>query len=172
MDEKLTIFIALTSAAVVLQMLILAGMFFTMRKLATQVMGIADEFKSKALPLLDDTKHLQAEAKKILETSAPKVELVLDNAAAITTTAQGAIGRMETTLNDVLDRARLQIIRADELITRAMDHIEETTEKVTHTVSAPVRKASGILQGISTGVGTYFGNKKPRKPGPSDEMFI
>jgi hypothetical protein len=172
MDEKLTIFIAVTSAAVVLQMLILAGMFFTMRKLATQVLGIADEFKTKALPLLDDTKHLQADVKKILETSTPKVELVLDNAAAITTSAHSAIGRVEATLNDVLDRARLQTIRADELITRAMDHVEETSDKVTHAVSTPVRQASGILQGISTGVGTYFGNKKARKAGPSDEMFI
>jgi len=172
MDEKLTIFIAVTSGAVVLQMLILAGMFFTVRKLADQVMGIADEFKTKALPLLDDTKHLQADVKKLLETSTPKVELVLDNAAAITTSAHGAIGRAETTLNDVLDRARLQIIRADELITSAMDHVEETSDKVTHAVSTPVRHASGIVQGISTGFGTYFGNKRARKPGPSDEMFI
>jgi hypothetical protein len=172
MDEKLTIFIAVTSGAVVLQMLILAGMFFTVRKLAGQVMGIADEFKTKALPLLDDTKHLQADVKKLLETSTPKVELVLDNAAAITTSAHGAIGRAETTLNDVLDRARLQIIRADELITSAMDHVEETSDKVTHAVSTPVRHASGIVQGISTGFGTYFGNKRARKPGPSDEMFI
>jgi len=163
MDEKLTIFIAVTSAAVVLQMLILAGMFFTVRKVADQVMGMADEFKSKAMPLLDDTKHLQADVKKILE---------LDNAAAITTSAHGAIGRVETTLNDVLDRARLQIIRADELVTRAMDRVEETSDKVTHAVSTPVRHASGIVQGISTGFGTYFGNKRAGKPGPSDEMFI
>jgi len=172
MDEKLTIFIAVTSGAVVLQMLILAGMFFTVRKLAGQVMGIADEFKTKALPLLDDTKHLQADVKKLLETSTPKVELVLDNAAAITTSAHGAIGRAETTLNDVLDRARLQIIRADELITSAMDHVEETSDKVTHAVSTPVRHASGIVQGISTGFGAFFGNKRARKSGPSDEMFI
>jgi hypothetical protein len=172
MDEKLTIFIAVTSAAVVLQMLILAGMFFTMRKLAGQVMGIADEFKTKALPLLDDTKHLQADVKKLLETSSPKVELVLDNAAAITTSAHAAIGRAETTLNDVLDRARLQIIRADELVTRAMDQVEETSDKVTHAVSTPVRHASGIVQGISTGFGAFFGNKRARKSGPSDEMFI
>jgi len=172
MDEKLTIFIAVTSAAVVLQMLILAGMFFTVRKVAGQVMGMADEFKSKAMPLLDDTKHLQADVKKILENSTPKLDLVLDNAAAITTSAHGAIGRVETTLNDVLDRARLQIIRVDELVTRAMDRVEETSDKVTHVVSTPVRHASGIVQGISTGFGTYFGNKRAGKPGPSDEMFI
>jgi methyl-accepting chemotaxis protein len=172
MDEKLTIFIAVTSAAVVLQMLILAGMFFTLRKLAVGVQAATDEVKTHAMPLLENGKHLQAQLQKLLDTSSPKIELVLDNTAAITTTAHNGIGRAESTLNDVLDRARLQIIRADEMVTRAMDQVEETTEKVAHTVTSPVKHASGIVQGISTGFGTYFGQKRPRRPGPSDEMFI
>ena len=49
------------------------------------------------------------------------MELVLDNAATITTTAYTGIGRVESTVNDMLDRARLQVIRADEMVTRAMD---------------------------------------------------
>jgi prophage DNA circulation protein len=172
MDDKLTIFIAVTSAAVVLQMLILAGMYFAMRKLAAQVSSVTEEVKIQGLPLLESGKKLEADVRRLLETSTPKVELVLDNAAAITTSAHGAIERVETSLNDVLDRARLQIIRADEMVTRAMDHVEETTEKVAHTVTTPVKHASGIVQGISTGLGTYFGQKRARKPGPSDEMFI
>jgi hypothetical protein len=172
MDEKLTIFIAVTSAAVVVQMLILLAMFFTMRKLSAHVTTVSDELKTQALPLLESGKKLEAEIRRLLETSAPKVELVLDNAAAITTTAHGAIGRVETTLNDVLDRARLQIIRADEMVTRAMDQVEETSEKVAHTVTTPVKHATGIVQGISTGFGAYFGQKRVRSPGPSDEMFI
>ena len=172
MDEKLIIFIAVTSAAVVLQMLILAGMFFTLRKMAAQVQSATDELKTQAMPLLENVRNIQAQIQHVLETSSPKLELVLDNAAAITTTAHNGIGRVETTLNDVLDRARLQIIRADEMVTRAMDSVEQTTEKVAHSVTSPVKHASGIAKGISTGVGTFFGQKKPRKPGPSDEMFI
>jgi hypothetical protein len=172
MDEKLTIFIAVTSVAIVLQMLILAAIFFTMRKLALQVTTVSNDIRAEAMPLLQSGKKLEADIRRLVETSAPKVELVLDNTAAITTTAHGAIGRVETTLNDLLDRARLQVIRADDMVTRAMDRLEETSEKVAHTVTSPVKHASGIVQGISTGVGTFFGQKKPRKPGPSDEMFI
>ena len=122
MDDKLTIFIAVTSAAVVLQMLILAGMYFTLRTLSTHLKTTADEFKAQAFPLLENGKAIQADIKRILETSAPKVELVLDNAAAITTTAHAGIERVESTMNDILDRARLQVIRADEMVTRAMDY--------------------------------------------------
>jgi hypothetical protein len=172
MDEKLTIFIAVTSAAVVLQMLLLAGMFFTLRALGTHLKTTADEVKAQASPLLQDGKALQADIKKILETSAPKVELVLDNAARISTTAYTGIERVETTVNDMLDRARLQVIRADEMVTRAMDQVEDTTEKVAHTVTSPVRHASGLVQGITAGLGAYFGQKRKRDGGPSDEMFI
>jgi len=172
MDEKLTLFIAVTSGAVVLQMLILAGMFVALRKLSSNLQSVADEVKTQALPLLENGKRLQAQVQHVLDTSTPKLELVLDNAAAITTTAHASIGRVESTLNDVLDRARLQVIRADEMVTRAMDQVEETTEKVAHSVTSPVKHASGIVHGISTGFGTFFGQKRPRKPGPSDEMFI
>ena len=172
MDDKLTIFVAVTSAAVVLQMLILAGIFFAVRKLGTQLNKVADEMKTQALPLLDNLKVMLADVKRTVETSTPKVELVLDNVAGITTTAHAGIGRVETTVNDVLDRARLQVIRADEMVTRAMDQMEETTEKVAHSVTSPVKHASGIMQGISTGFGAYFGQKRQRERGPSDEMFI
>lgn len=172
MDDKLTIFIAVTSAAVVLQMLILAGMYFAVRQIGAHLMSVADEVKSQAIPLLESGKAMQADMKKMLETSAPKVDLVLDNAAAITTTAHAGLGRVESTLNDVLDRARLQVIRVDEMMTRAMDTVEDTSEKVAHSVTSPVKHASGLVQGISAGLGAYFGQKRHRNGGPSDEMFI
>lgn len=172
MDDKLTFVLIAITAAVVLQMLILAGMFFTVRKLSLHLKSVADEVKTQALPLLEGTKTLQADVKRIVETSAPKFELALDNAAAISTTAHAGIGRMESTVNDLLDRARLQIIRADEMVTRAMDSVEDTTDKVAHSVTSPIKHASGIMQGISTGLGTYFSQKRPRNTGPSDEMFI
>ena len=172
MDDMLTFVLIAITAAVVLQMLILAGMFFTVRKLSLHLKSVADEVKTQALPLLEGTKTLQADVTRIVETSAPKFELVLDNAAAISTTAHAGIGRMESTVNDLLDRARLQIIRADEMVTRAMDSVEDTTDKVAHSVTSPIKHASGIMQGISTGLGTYFSQKRPRNTGPSDEMFI
>jgi hypothetical protein len=172
MDENLTIFIAVTSAGVVLQMLMLLGMYLTLRTLSAHINSLADEVKSQVFPLLESGTHLQAHIKRIIETSSPKVELVLDSAAAITTTAYAGIGRVEGTVNDILDRAQLQVIRADEMITRAMDQVEDTTQKVARTVTSPIKHANGLLQGISAGVSAFFGKKCSRNGGPSDEMFI
>ncbi len=172
MDDKLTIFVAVTSAAVVIQMLILLGMYVTLRQLSDHVSSATHEVKSQILSFLEKGKHLVADTHKILGTSSRKVELVLDNAAAITTTAYSGIGRVEGTVNDVLDRAQLQVICVDSIITRAMDQVENTTEKVGHRVTLPIKHANGLVRAVSAGVGVFFGQKRSRNGVPSDEMFI
>jgi methyl-accepting chemotaxis protein len=173
MDDKLNIFIAVTSAAVVLQMLILFFLYLAVRKLSTRLQSVVDETQSRVLPLLEETKVMQHDVKAFIETARPKIDLVLDNAAHVTTLARADAERLEVTFNDLLDRVRLQVIRADEMVTRTMDRVEETSEKVQHSVMSPVRQVSGIVQAISVGVGTFFSNQRRRRNGgPSEEMFI
>jgi len=180
MDTLLTAFIAVTAAAVVLQFLILLAMFMVMRKLAGRVEALADKVEDttsvvqvRVLPLLDNAKLMQQQVKGFIETSRPKIETLVDNVTQITTTARASVERLDVTLNDAIDRARLQVIRGDEILTRTIDRIEETSDKVSHTVMSPVRQVSGIMQAISTGVGAYFNQQKRRRNGgPSDEMFI
>ncbi len=180
MDNELTLFVAVTSVAVVLQMLILLALYLVTRKLSTRMEALADRVEDTAgtlqvrvLPVIDNVKAIQQDVKSFIETARPKVEIVLDNLSQISTTARGSVERIDTTVNDAVDRIRLQVIRGDEMITRTMDRIEETSEKVQHTVMSPVRQVSGIVHAISTGVGSYFNQQKRRRNGgPSDEMFI
>jgi len=172
MDE-LTIFIAITAAAVFLQAVVLFALYLAMRKLSARIQEVTDETQSRVFPLLENAKVMQQDVKNLLETTRPKLDLVLDNLAHMTTTARANVERADATLNDLLDRVRLQVIRADEMVTRTMDRVEETSEKVQHSVMSPVRQVSGIVQAISVGVGTFFSNQKRRRNGgPSDEMFI
>jgi len=179
-DRLLTIFIAVTAAAVVLQMLILLGIFLAVRKLSGRMEALADKVEDttgilqvRVLPVIDNLKSIQQEIKTFLETSRPKVETLLDNLSHISTTARGSVERIDSTVNDAVDRVRLQVIRGDEMLTRTMDRIEETTEQVHQTVMSPVRQVSGLVYAISTGVGSYFNQQKRRRNGgPSDEMFI
>jgi hypothetical protein len=88
---------------------------------------------------------------------------------------RGQLGRLDATVNDVLDRTRLQVIRADELLNRTMDRVEETTEMVHKTVVSPVRQLSGLMQGLTVGLEFLFAGKRRRREGvtvPQDEMFI
>ena len=173
MDDKLTIFIAITSAAVVLQMLILLVLCIVVFKLSARLKTVADETESRVFPLLENAKVLLQDVKTTLETTRPKIDVILDNAAHVTTTVRSDAERVQATLNDLLDRVRLQVIRADEMVTHTMDRVEETSEKVQHSVMSPIRKVSGIAQAVSVGVETYFSNQKRRRNGGQrDEMFI
>ncbi len=173
MDQTLTIFIAVTSAAVVLQMVILLALYLAVRKLGTQLESVTDEAQSRVFPLLENIKVMQQDIQASLETARPKIDTILDNAAHVTTVTRADIDRVGATLNDVLDRLRLQVIRGDEMLTHAMDRLEETSEKVQHSVMSPVRQVSGFVQAVSVGVGTFFSNQRRRRNGgPSEEMFI
>lgn len=180
MDDKLTWFIAVTAAAVVLQMVILLAMYLAMRKLGSRMEALADKVEnttsvvqSRVLPLVDNAKAMQQQVKDFIENSRPKIQTIVDNVTSMSGTARTTLERFDVTANDAIDRVRLQVIRGDELLTRTMDRVEETSDKVQHSVMSPVRQVSGLMQAISTGVGAYFNQQKRRRNGgQSDEMFI
>lgn len=172
MDDKLTIWIAVTSAAVILQMLILFFMYLAVRKLSKRVETVVDEIQPRVLPLLENGKAIADDVKAFLEISRPKIDVILDNAAHVTTMARTDAERVSSTVNDIVDRTRLQVIRVDEMVTHTLDRVEETSEKVQHSVMSPVRQVSGIAQAISVGVSTFFRSQKRGRNGGPDEMFI
>jgi hypothetical protein len=173
MDDKLTIFIAVTAAAVVLQMLILLGMYLTIRKLNALAKKQAEDLSSRLAPVLEDTKKLTAEVKSLLATTRPKLDVILDNVSAVSTTARDQTQKAEVALNAFMDRARLQAIRADEMLTRTLDKVEDTSSRVQHTVISPFKHLNGVLQGVGVALETLFQKSRQPKNGKHrDEMFI
>lgn len=171
--ENVTVFIAVTSAAVVLQAGILVAMFVAMRKSSERMEAIAAEVKGKALPAIEQANSMLAELR-------PKLEIIAGNLAESTTAVRDQIERVDAAVTDVVDRGRLQVIRADELLSRTLDRVEQTSELVQKTVVSPVRQISGLVQGITVGLEFLFGNRsrrnggsrEARRPVPQDEMFI
>jgi hypothetical protein len=167
-DTLLTVFIAVTAVAVVLQMAILAALYFSTKKTSARVEAIAKQLEEKALPVLTMANEMLTDAK-------PKFEAILDNMTVTTTTVREQAERLNVTLSDIVDRTRLQVIRADELVSRTMDRVEETTEAVHHVVLSPVRQLSAMMTGLMAGIGEYVGGRKIRRQEhavPQDEMFI
>jgi len=173
MDNLLTIFIAVTAGAVILQAGLLLAMYMAMRKTSTRLESLAEEVKTKALPTIDSAQALIADMR-------PKLQVIADNLADTTSAVRGQVARVDATVNDVVDRARLQIIRADDLLSRTLDRVEETSEIVHRTVVSPVRQFSGLIQGLTAGIEFFVAgrgrrngrSREQRRPVPQDEMFI
>ena len=166
METRFTWLLIEVGIAVVVQVVVLLAVLMMVRKSSARMESLANEVQRRAIPTLDA-------AQQLIQTSRPKVEEIIANLAASTTTLKGQLERLDATVSDVMDRTRLQVIRADELVTRTMDRVEETTDIVHHTVISPVRQIAGLMQGITTGIGTLFGNRRRGQVGvPNDEMFI
>ena len=159
-------FIFITGLAVLLQAGILLAMFFAMRKTSKKVEALAEEVKNKVLPTAELAHSMITELR-------PKIEAVMDNVSVSTTVLRTQLERIDATLTDIVDRTRLQVIRADEFVTGTMDKLEETREVVTRTVVSPVRYLSGIAHGLSVGLEAFFGRRRGRNGVvQQDEMFI
>ncbi|MGA9307091.1 MAG: hypothetical protein WBW31_16935 [Candidatus Sulfotelmatobacter sp.] len=171
--ENLTVFVALTGAAVALQAGVLVAMYITMRKSSARMEALALEVKTKALPTLETAQAMLAELR-------PQLTVIADNLTETTHSVRSQVERMDATVSDVVDRARLQIIRADELLSRTLDRVEETSDVVHNTVISPVRQFAGLIQGVTAGIEFLMGNRgrkngsgrEARRPVPQDEMFI
>jgi len=173
MENLTPLFIALTGAAVLLQAGLLVAMYLTMRKSSARLEALSTEVKTKALPTIEAAQAMLTELR-------PKLEVIVRNVEETTSTIRSQVQRVDATVNDAVDRARLQIIRGDELLSRTLDRVESTSEIVHKTVTSPVRRVSGIIQGVTAGIEFLLGNRGRKngnsrdtgRPVPQDEMFI
>jgi hypothetical protein len=169
MDKLVPLFIIFTAVAVMIQAGILVALFVVVRKTTGRVEKIASEVSTKALPMIETTQALLVEVK-------PRVTDIVVNAEESARIARTQMERLDATVSDIVDRTRLQVIRADELVNRTMDRVEETTDIVHRTVVSPIRHLSGLVQGVSAGLEFFLGRKRRQSRDgmgvPQDELFI
>jgi len=147
--DKLSVFSAITAAAVVLQALVLLAIFLALRKTSARVESLADEVRIRALPAFESAQNIMAESRGPLEN-------ILSN------------------LQTTTELLRVQAVRADQVITRTMDRLDRASTTV-NAVVTPARQISGIFQGVSVGIDAFLRSRQRRRQGvsgPNDEMFI
>jgi hypothetical protein len=166
--QTLNIWVAVTSLAVAIQAGILVALYMSIRKTSARMEAMADDLHKKTAPILESTQG-------IVMDSRPKIEAITDNLVAASTSIKSQVERLDATVSDAVDRTRLQIIRADDLVTRTMDRVEETTDVVHSSVISPVRQMAGLVSGLTTGIGAFFGrrpNDNREEATQDEEMFI
>jgi hypothetical protein len=169
MSDLVSIFIIVTAIAVVIQAGILVGLFVAVRKTSQRVETLATEVKTKAIPTIETAQSMMVELR-------PRLTDIVANVDESARMARAQMERLDVTVSDIVDRTRLQVIRADELVTRTMDRVEETSDMVHKTVISPIRQLSGLMTGLGAGL-EYFLGRRRRQRGdgvgvPQDELFI
>ncbi len=140
MSGWLQAFIVIAAVAIVIQMAILLGMFFQVRTAIEQFTRIATDLQNRIDPILLRTN-------RVLEDSEDRIASIMGDAAEITRVARGSAQKIDRVFTDAVERLRVQIIRADHILTGTLEVVEESGREIqAHAVdadSASVRDFEG-----------------------------
>lgn len=167
-ETLLTVFVGLTALAILIQMGVLVAIFVSSKKTSERLQRLSKDMEEDLLPMIRD-------AKVLLSESTPKVREILDNLAVLSATARQDAERISSTANEINDKVRQQMARADELVGRTLTRVEEATENVQQAITSPMRQISAVMTGVAAGLAEFLGSRKlqrRRNAMPRDEMFI
>jgi hypothetical protein len=162
-------FIIVATIAIVIQMAILLAMFVQLRTALEQFTRLANDLHARVDPIL-------LRVNRILEDSEDRIASIMGDAAEVTRLARGQAQKVDRVFTDTVERLRIQIIRADQILTGTLEVIEEAGTKVRKTLWGPVQQASALLKGLKVGLDYIRGQQHRRRDSetaPQDEeLFI
>ena len=149
-----TIFLAIIALALVVQAVgVLISSAFG-AKLLHRVNAIADIVETKTGPILDQTNT-------ILRDLAPKVKSVGENAEQISSTVRvkveelgATMTELNATMREINGKTRAQVVRADAIVTDALQGAEEISHTVQEGIKGPVKQIAGVIAGVRAAIET------------------
>jgi hypothetical protein len=162
-------FIVIAAIAIVTQTVILAVMALQMKTAIERFNRIATDLQSKIDPILVRTS-------RILEDSEDRIASIMGDAAEITRVARGSAQKIDRVFTEAVERLRIQVIRADQVLTGAMEVLEDTGTRFRKSLWEPVQQASAILKGLKVGLDFLRGQNRRSSQSESarqdEELFI
>jgi hypothetical protein len=167
MNGWIIAFFAIATIAIVMQTLILAGMYRAFKETSTELRRVVGDLHRKIDPIL-------GRINRVLENSEDKITNIVTDAAEMTRLARGQAQKVDRVVTEALERMRAQIIRADVILTGTLEAIEDAGLKLRRSVLGPLQQASAVLRGIKTGIDFIRGQRASRiEPANQDEeLFI
>ena len=171
MESWMPYFVIVTALAVVLQAIILVALFLQLRRIAARVEQTLTDLNARVTPILS---RVQA----LVEDVSPRISGIVSDASELTRLARGQAQKVDRILTETLERLRLQLIHVDQILTGAMEAVEEAGSRLRQTVWGPMIKATALVRGIQTGLEFFRAVRSGREPmePPSDQrdegMFI
>ncbi len=167
MNTLLVVFIALATAAIVLQAFAMYGIFRVMEQLRREIQGMRAEMKERLDPLT-------ASVTALVNDSHESIRTLTANAAEITRMVREQGVRVNGLVGDAVERSRRQLVRLDETATSIIEKVNNISSMVERTILTPLEEVGALIKGIRAGVDFFT---KRRSANVSDvrqdeEMFI
>lgn len=138
------LFTAVTAIGVLLQAMVLLGMFIAMKGALGRLDQVSKLAEQHVIPTLMATRQM-------LEDISPKVKLAAQNVVEASTALRIQSAHVNDTVDELLKKAESQVDRVDEMMTGTLNSIAHATATMQRAVSAPVRQFGAMLSGLRAG---------------------
>jgi hypothetical protein len=169
METWVAVFVCVAAAAILLQAAILVAMYLQMRRTTDRMERFTADLESRLTPILTRVQIL-------LEDTQPKITEMVADAAHVVYLARAQAQKVDRVFTEASDRLRGQLVRADRIVTGALEAVEDAGSKFSHNVWRPVRQVSALMQGIKVGIDllrSRRGRRRPEEPlEQEEELFI
>ncbi len=155
MDTWVQVFVVVAAVAIVIQTAMLTALFLQMKRLS---------------------ERLERWVQIFLEDTQPKISEMVADASHVVYLARAQAQKVDRVFTEAADRLRGQLVRADHILTGALEAVEDAGSKFSHSVWRPMHKVSALVQGIKVGIDLLRArrtNRRPEEPlEQEEELFI
>jgi hypothetical protein len=146
----------------------MAGMVFGIYRTSKLMRARVTTFLDKAEPLAES-------ARKTLEETRGQTKDILVDVKEITASGRKQMATVESLLDDLSQKARVQAERVDGGVELTLRRVNETTEMVQKTILAPIRQVRGVVSGVTAVLEHLSGASRrptPDRATSDEELFI
>ena len=153
----------ITAIALVVQIILIALLFFELRKTTTKVNQLTNDLQTRIGPILTRVQIL-------LDDTQPKISNLVSDAAHIVYLARGQAQKVDRVFTDAADRLRGQLVHLDRILTGTLETLEDAGSQFKRGFWRPVQKASALIQGIKVGIDLLRSRRSGRSSSSDDRL--
>lgn len=156
--------VVVSALALVLQLLILYGLYRTSRTMNTEVLG-----------MLPGMRRLIESAEATIVQGRTQIAEVTSRAVEVLDMTRAQLDKVDESMGDALVGLRDQLKRAEIMVDDSLTKMHDTVSTVHSGVMKPLREISGIAAGVRAAVRTLAGGESRASVAEAtqdDEMFI
>ncbi|HTP70454.1 MAG TPA: DUF948 domain-containing protein [Dongiaceae bacterium] len=164
-------FSIIAAIALVVQVVILVGLFVQLKRTTESINKMVTDLHTRMGPILTRTQML-------LDDTQPRITNLVEDASHIVYLARTQAQKMDKVFTEASDRLRGQMVKADRILSGAMEAVEDAGFQVRRSFLGPVQKASALIHGIKIGLDVLRAGRGRRESVPAevleqeDELFI
>jgi hypothetical protein len=151
--KLLMIFVGIVALSMLSQAIVVIFMAVGAKRAQQRVVVIAEEIRSRAMPILDKSEDL-------LEDAVPKIKAITENLLQTSHIVRAKAQEFDGTLSDANMRTRAQVARLDGMVSTALTATGTLAAMIHQGIKTPVVEVIGLVNGVKAGIDVLMSKSK------------